>query len=189
VGLTPGALRFYDDCGVLRPARVDDVTGYRYCTGAQEARGRLLRDLRAVDLPLAEVRTVLDGSPEESARVLRSHVRNAAEKAEATRAAARAGRSCSAGCCSRSSRTRSRWSRPTGTGWRSAGCSRRGRRAERAAPSSTPASWPALLASALSASVGPDVLLDVVAPARPVVVRSADQGTFTTLVMPVRLDG
>ncbi len=88
VGLTPSALRFYDDCGVLRPAWVDEQTGYRYYTSGQEERGRLLRDLRAVDLPLTEVRAVLDGSPQDSARVLREHVRNAAEKAEATRAAA-----------------------------------------------------------------------------------------------------
>ncbi|TCC11497.1 MerR family transcriptional regulator [Kribbella soli] len=46
-----------------------------------------------------------------------------------------------------------------------------------------------LLAAALEVSVGPDVLLEICEPARPVVVRSADQGTFTTLVMPVRLDG
>ncbi|TDD13345.1 DNA polymerase III subunit beta, partial [Kribbella turkmenica] len=46
-----------------------------------------------------------------------------------------------------------------------------------------------LLAAALDASVGPDVLLEICAPDRPVVVRSADQGTFTTLVMPVRLGG
>ncbi|GAA1153637.1 MerR family transcriptional regulator [Kribbella jejuensis] len=46
-----------------------------------------------------------------------------------------------------------------------------------------------LLAAALAASVGPDVLLEICEPSRPVVVRSADQGTFTTLVMPVRLDG
>ncbi|MEU4190264.1 MerR family transcriptional regulator [Kribbella sp. NPDC026611] len=45
-----------------------------------------------------------------------------------------------------------------------------------------------LLAGALEASVGPDVLLEICAQDRPVVVRSADQGTFTTLVMPVRLD-
>ena len=47
----------------------------------------------------------------------------------------------------------------------------------------------ALLGAALEASVGPDVLLEICAQDRPVVVRSADQGTFTTLVMPVRLDG
>jgi DNA-binding transcriptional MerR regulator len=88
VGLTPSALRFYDDCGVLRPVRVDDGTGYRYYTAEQESRGRLLRDLRAVDLPLAEVRTVLDGPPAESARILQTHVRAAADKAAAARLAA-----------------------------------------------------------------------------------------------------
>jgi DNA polymerase III sliding clamp (beta) subunit (PCNA family) len=46
-----------------------------------------------------------------------------------------------------------------------------------------------LLAAALTVSVGPDVLLEICAPDRPVVVRSADQGTFTTLVMPTRIDG
>lgn len=29
-GLTVKALRHYDDVGLLRPARVDDATGYRY---------------------------------------------------------------------------------------------------------------------------------------------------------------
>ncbi|MFD6533499.1 MerR family transcriptional regulator [Streptomyces sp. NPDC060184] len=44
---------------------------------------------------------------------------------------------------------------------------------------------PAVLLAALDAGVGPDVLLEVSAPHGPVVVRSADQGSFTTLVMPV----
>ena len=44
---------------------------------------------------------------------------------------------------------------------------------------------PAVLLPALEAGVGPDVLLDVASAAEPVVVRSADQGSFTTLVMPV----
>ena len=47
---------------------------------------------------------------------------------------------------------------------------------------------PAVLAPALDASVGPDVLLEISAVDRPVVVRSADQGSFTTLVMPVALN-
>jgi DNA polymerase III sliding clamp (beta) subunit (PCNA family) len=46
---------------------------------------------------------------------------------------------------------------------------------------------PAVLAPALEASVGPDVLLEISAADRPVVVRSADQGSFTTLVMPAAL--
>ena len=45
---------------------------------------------------------------------------------------------------------------------------------------------PRVLLPALEASVGPDVLLEISAADRPVVVRSADQGSFTTLVMPVR---
>ena len=88
VGLTPSALRFYDDCGVLPPAHVDESTGYRYYSAEQETRGRLLRDLRAVDLPLADVRTVLDGPTASSAEVLRAHVRAVSDKAEATRQAA-----------------------------------------------------------------------------------------------------
>ncbi|MFG2137833.1 hypothetical protein [Streptomyces sp. NPDC048650] len=44
---------------------------------------------------------------------------------------------------------------------------------------------PEVLLPALDAGVGPDVLLEISSPTRPVVVRSADQGSFTTLVMPV----
>ncbi|MER5391193.1 MerR family transcriptional regulator [Saccharopolyspora sp. NPDC002686] len=48
---------------------------------------------------------------------------------------------------------------------------------------------PAVLVPALEAGVGPDVLLEISAPDKPVVVRSADQGSFTTLVMPVHTEG
>lgn len=44
---------------------------------------------------------------------------------------------------------------------------------------------PATLIPALEAGVGPDVLLEVSTTTHPVIVRSADQGSFTTLVMPV----
>lgn len=46
---------------------------------------------------------------------------------------------------------------------------------------------PAVLAPALEASVGPDVLLEISSAVLPVLVRSADQGSFTTLVMPIAL--
>ncbi|WP_256103664.1 hypothetical protein [Streptomyces sp. ODS05-4] len=45
---------------------------------------------------------------------------------------------------------------------------------------------PGVLDAALSSGVGPDVLLDVADATQPVVVRSADQGSFTSLAMPVR---
>jgi len=90
VGLTPSALRFYDDCGLLRPVHVDPVSGYRYYADEQEARGLLLRDLREVDLPLADVRAVLDGAPQDAVRILHAHVRVLEGKVEpARRVAAR----------------------------------------------------------------------------------------------------
>ncbi|TDO54589.1 DNA polymerase III beta subunit-like protein [Kribbella sp. VKM Ac-2527] len=88
VGLTPSALRFYDDCELLRPAVVDEGNGYRYYAPDQEPRARLLRDLREIDLPLAEVRQVLDGGPVEAAAVVRAHLRTVEGKADAARRAA-----------------------------------------------------------------------------------------------------
>ncbi|MGY1858467.1 hypothetical protein [Modestobacter sp. SYSU DS0290] len=40
------------------------------------------------------------------------------------------------------------------------------------------------LVPAVRASVGPDVVLELTRPDAPAVVRSADDGTFTTLAMP-----
>ena len=40
----------------------------------------------------------------------------------------------------------------------------------------------------LRAAVGPDVVVEIADPLAHVVVRSADDGTATTLLMPVRLD-
>lgn len=44
---------------------------------------------------------------------------------------------------------------------------------------------PAYLRDALAATVGRDVVIDIADPLRPLVIRSADDGTFTTLVMPI----
>ncbi|GAB3828256.1 MerR family transcriptional regulator [Kribbella italica] len=90
VGLTPSALRFYDDCGALRPAVVDEGNGYRYYAPDQEQRARLLRDLREIDLPLPEVRRVLDGAPGAAAAVavVEAHLRTVEQKAASTRQAA-----------------------------------------------------------------------------------------------------
>ncbi|WP_051962086.1 MerR family transcriptional regulator [Amycolatopsis methanolica] len=70
-GLTPSTLRFYDDCGVLTPARVDGATGYRYYREDQVERAVRLRELRAEGLPLAQVTTVLDGPSTEARRCWR----------------------------------------------------------------------------------------------------------------------
>jgi DNA-binding transcriptional MerR regulator len=58
-GLTVKALRHYDTLGLLPPARVDPVTRHRWYAASQLDRARRIRRLRALELPLAEVRAVL----------------------------------------------------------------------------------------------------------------------------------
>lgn len=58
-GLTAKALRHYDRIGLLRPARVDDATGYRWYRSDQVAEARLVGLLRSLDLPLDQVRTAV----------------------------------------------------------------------------------------------------------------------------------
>lgn len=62
-GLTPKALRIYDDLGLLPPADVDDRTGYRYYAEDQLETARLIADLRRVGMPLARIRVALDLPP------------------------------------------------------------------------------------------------------------------------------
>lgn len=57
--LTVKALRHYDEQGLLRPALVDDATGYRYYSLGQVGEGERIRLLRALDMPLEEIRAVL----------------------------------------------------------------------------------------------------------------------------------
>lgn len=58
-GLTAKALRHYDRIGLLRPARVDDATGYRRYCSDQVAEARLVGLLRSLDLPLDQVRAAV----------------------------------------------------------------------------------------------------------------------------------
>ncbi|MFJ3770801.1 MerR family transcriptional regulator [Streptomyces sp. NPDC090075] len=56
--LSPKALRLYDELDLLRPARVDPDTGYRYYAAAQLERARLVAWLRRLGMPLALIREV-----------------------------------------------------------------------------------------------------------------------------------
>ncbi|MYW69477.1 MerR family transcriptional regulator [Streptomyces sp. SID8379] len=60
-GLGVSALRFYDRAGVLVPAWVDPVSGYRWYEPAQLEEARLLARLRRAGMPLADIRLVLAG--------------------------------------------------------------------------------------------------------------------------------
>ena len=61
-GLTPKALRLYDDLGLLAPAEVDPSSGYRRYAEEQLDRARLVATLRLVGMPLARIEEVL-GAP------------------------------------------------------------------------------------------------------------------------------
>jgi DNA-binding transcriptional MerR regulator len=63
--LSAKALRLYDHLGLLVPAHVDAVSGYRYYRADQAERARLVALLRQLDMPLAEIRAVVeaDGTP------------------------------------------------------------------------------------------------------------------------------
>lgn len=58
-GLSVGALRHYDEVGLLTPAEVDGTTSYRRYRRSQLESARLAAVLRELEMPLEEVRGVL----------------------------------------------------------------------------------------------------------------------------------
>jgi serine/threonine protein phosphatase PrpC/DNA-binding transcriptional MerR regulator len=58
--LSPKALRLYDELGLLPPARVDPVTGYRFYAPGQLERAQLVAWLRRLGMPLARIREVCE---------------------------------------------------------------------------------------------------------------------------------
>ena len=67
------ALRHYDELGLLPPAAVDLDTGYRYYAMAQAEDADRIRTLRFLEVPLAEIRTILAGDPATVRTVLEAH--------------------------------------------------------------------------------------------------------------------
>lgn len=65
--LSAKALRLYDELGLLPPARVDSLNGYRYYDVDQLERARLIAWLRRLDMPLARIRAVCDLPPTQAA--------------------------------------------------------------------------------------------------------------------------
>ncbi len=57
--LTPKALRLYEACGLLLPARVDAHSSYRYYSPAQLERARTIALLRQLEMPLSEIGILL----------------------------------------------------------------------------------------------------------------------------------
>ena len=73
-GLSVGALRHYDDVGILTPSRVDQATSYRRYRRDQLPTARLIVTLREVELPLEGIREFLSrDDPRERQAILVEH--------------------------------------------------------------------------------------------------------------------
>ncbi|WP_040164199.1 MerR family transcriptional regulator [Microbacterium gorillae] len=74
-GLTPKALRLYDELDLLAPARTDPFTGYRFYDEAQLEPARLIAALRGIGMPLTRIRAVVEAAPGVRATLVESYWR------------------------------------------------------------------------------------------------------------------
>jgi DNA-binding transcriptional MerR regulator len=65
--LSAKALRLYDELGLLPPAQVDPVSGYRWYAAGQLDKARLVASLRQIGVPLAQIQLILSLEPEAAA--------------------------------------------------------------------------------------------------------------------------
>jgi len=75
--LSPKALRLYAGLGLLSPARVDELSGYRYYEEAQLEQARLIATLRQAGVPLTTVQELLALEPAEMAEQVTAFWREA----------------------------------------------------------------------------------------------------------------
>ncbi len=71
--LSPKALRYYDDQGLLVPDHVDPATGYRWYRAEQLGRARLVALLRYLQMPLSEIARALELPGDQAADAVRTH--------------------------------------------------------------------------------------------------------------------
>ena len=86
--LSVRTLRRYHDAGLLEPATVDDATGYRYYSPDQIPTAQVVRRLRELDVPLADVQRIL-GSPDPVTRagLVAGHLQRLESELDRTQAA------------------------------------------------------------------------------------------------------
>jgi DNA-binding transcriptional MerR regulator len=73
--LSVRTLRRYHEAGLLEPAAIDSVTGYRYYSPEQIPPAQVIRRLRDLDVPLAEVKAILaTGDPQRRAELITGHL-------------------------------------------------------------------------------------------------------------------
>ena len=86
--LSVRTLRRYHEAGLLEPATVDTFTGYRYYSAEQIPPAQVIHRLRELDVPLAEVKSILaTDDPRRRADLITGHLRRLEEELDRTRSA------------------------------------------------------------------------------------------------------
>ncbi|WP_179470617.1 MerR family transcriptional regulator [Mycolicibacterium vinylchloridicum] len=86
--LSVRTLRRYHEAGLLEPATVDPTSGYRYYEPEQIPTAQVIHQLRQLDVPLAEVRSILaTDDPQQRADVIAGHLRRLEAELSRTQAA------------------------------------------------------------------------------------------------------
>lgn len=85
-GLSPRALRIYDEAGLLPPAAVDQATGYRWYRPSQLRRAELIRTGRAAQMSLPELSALLTEEPVQAHERIDRHWHMLARQVGAVRA-------------------------------------------------------------------------------------------------------
>ncbi|MFI6940409.1 MerR family transcriptional regulator [Streptomyces sp. NPDC050418] len=83
--LSAKALRLYDRLGLLAPARVDPVSGYRFYRPEQVEQARLVALLRQLDMPLATVIEIVALDDTRAAAAVEAYWRDVEERFAAQR--------------------------------------------------------------------------------------------------------
>jgi len=85
--LSVKALRHYHDVGLLAPAEIDPVSGYRRYDVAQVPTAQVIRRLRELGMPIDDVRVVMEaGDVRERNAAISAHLRRMEGELERTRA-------------------------------------------------------------------------------------------------------
>lgn len=85
--LSVKTLRHYHEVGLLEPARVDQATGYRYYAPDQVPTAQVVRRLRELGMPIADVRAVLTSAPADRNALIGGHLERLENELAATRSA------------------------------------------------------------------------------------------------------
>ncbi|MBO0594737.1 MerR family transcriptional regulator [Nesterenkonia sp. E16_7] len=86
--LSAKALRFYHQVGLLEPAAVDPVNSYRLYDAEQIRDARVVQHLRSLDMPVDEIKRVLQAQGQAARRdAITVHLRRMEERLAATRSA------------------------------------------------------------------------------------------------------